>query len=403
VDAAVAPDAAPTFPEVTSSTRGWSSIGGTRPGYEYGPAIVLEDGTVHAFYCSSPTVTGWDTIRLASSADGLTWTTPTDALVPGDAYDLDSACDPTVVRFRGVYLMYYTCINTTSAPDGYGNNRVCVAAADQVTGPYRKLSEPVVEDLNCPGDAAASYCLGQPSAVVVGDQVYLYYSNAYPGDPGPGPGKIFLSTSADGIQFSLANGGAAVWDHRDVDVKRDRRSGLFLMVQGEVDTQTIVWTASWDGITWLPYDPARAISSNTDMPIDGQNHNPGLAGDPLGAFDGMTFVIYGSSYESGWGLWHLYRSDLVVDPDQNDCSQCVSGSCDLGCSTALGGSATGYCGVPGSTDPGACCSCTAVAPEPDCSVCAPGGCVAACRAAGFSIGMCGAPGSTDPAVCCSCD
>lgn len=60
-------------------------------------------------------MTGWDTIRLATSQDGLHWSVPSDALIPGGAFDLDSACDPTVVKFRGVYLMYYTCINTTAS------------------------------------------------------------------------------------------------------------------------------------------------------------------------------------------------------------------------------------------------------------------------------------------------
>lgn len=398
------PDAAPTIPTVVSSTRGWADIGGTRPGYEYGPAIVLENGTYYSFYCSSPTVTGWDTIRLAKSQNGLTWTAPTDALVPGGAYDLDSGCDPTVVKFRGVYLMYYTCINTTqSVPDGYNNNRVCLAAADKIDGPYHKYAKPVVQDLNCPSDWNASYCVGQPSAVVVGSQIYLYYSNAYPNDPGPGPGKIFLATSGDGLTFLPANGGAAVWDHRDIDVKRDRSSGLFFMVQGEVDTKTIVWTASFDGISWLPYDASRSVASNTDMPGDGQNHNPGLAGDGLGSFDGMTYVVYGSSYKSGWGAWHLYRSDILVGSPQNDCTGCVENSCDWGCSAGLGTEATGHCAVPGSQSQANCCSCEAVPAASDCSACAPQGCVAACRAAGHSIGFCGNPGSTDPAACCSCD
>jgi len=163
-----------------------------------------------------------------------------------------------------------------------------------------------------------------------------------------------------------------------------------------------VWTASWDGLSWLPYDPGRGIASNTSIPADGQNHNPGLAGDSLGGFDGMTFVMYGSSYESGWGTWHLYRSDIVVEATENDCSKCVQNSCDWGCSGALGVEAVGHCEVPGSQSQASCCSCTEVIPEPDCGACAAGGCVAACRAAGHSVGSCGVPGSVDPTACCSC-
>ncbi|MEB2313958.1 MAG: hypothetical protein OZ921_07705 [Sorangiineae bacterium] len=400
-DASTEPDAAP-LPAVTSSTRGWVDIAGTRPSYEYGPAIIREGSTYYAFYCSDPTVTGWDTIRMSTSQDGSSWSAPVDALVPGGAYDLDSACDPTVVKFRGVYWMYYTCINTTSSPDGYHNNRVCVAVSDDVSGPYRKYERPVVEDLGCPSDWNASYCVGQPSAVVADARVYLYYTNAYPGDPGPAPGDIHLATSTDGVQFQPANGGAPVWNHRDVDVKRDRRSGLFLMVQGEVDTKQIVWTASSDGVHWLPYDPSRSIAFNTSMPADGRNHNPGLAGDALGHFDGMTFVMYGSSYESGWGKWHLYRSDIVVEPAENDCSQCAEDSCDWACSKTLASEQVGHCAHPGSAEVGKCCACAAAPAESDCAACAPGGCVVACRAGGHSIGACSVPGSKDPAACCAC-
>jgi hypothetical protein len=174
------------------------------------------------------------------------------------------------------------------------------------------------------------------------------------------------------------------------------------MVQGEVDTKTIVWTSSWDGVSWLPYDASRNVAYNTNIPADGQNHNPGLAGDASGTFDGMTFVMYGSSYQSGWGAWRLYRSDIVVDPQENDCSGCVENSCDWGCSGALGVEATGHCSVPGSQSQGNCCSCEDVPGVADCSACAPQGCVAACKSAGHSIGFCANPGSTDPGACCRC-
>ena len=50
-----------------------------------------------------------------------------------------------------------------------------------------------------------AYCVGQPSAVVVNDTVYLFYSSIYGVEPGPNPGFVLLATSIDGINFNLVN------------------------------------------------------------------------------------------------------------------------------------------------------------------------------------------------------
>lgn len=70
----------------------------------------------------------WDAIRYTTSADGASWSSPEVALTTSNLYNYNSVCDPSVVRFRGVYYMYHTCINTVNPPDGYKNNR-CVARA----------------------------------------------------------------------------------------------------------------------------------------------------------------------------------------------------------------------------------------------------------------------------------
>ncbi len=55
-----------------------------------------------------------------------------------------------MVYFRGTYFLYHTCINTVDAPDKYAGNRVCVAVADNITGPYVIVPGAVVEDTACP-------------------------------------------------------------------------------------------------------------------------------------------------------------------------------------------------------------------------------------------------------------
>jgi hypothetical protein len=387
------------WPAVRSNSAGFVNIGGTRPDYEYGPALVTENGTIYAFYCSSPTAGGWDTIRMSTSKNGQDWTAPTVALTPYAPFASSSVCDPAVVKLHGVYFMYYSCINDTNPPDGYPKNRICVAMADSIAGPYRPSGAPIIQDRNCSLDPNV-YCVGQPSALVVNDEVRVYYTD----DPGSGS-AIYLQTSSDGVNFQPANGGAPVIATRNVDVKYDRASGYYFLVQGEVGSASLQYALSKDGIHWLPLSSQLAVNP---VSAGGANHNPGLVADARGTFDGMTSVLYGSSYPpAGWGQWHLARTEVVLNPGQNDCSHCADVSCDQACSALFSSNRAGSCAVPGSVDPGRCCACAAVAPDPsdtDCHACAPQGCVTACRAASSAnqTGYCAAPGSQDPGACCVC-
>lgn len=403
-------DGSVPLPTIRSSPVGYLNIPNQIQPYSYGPSIVFEDGTYYAFYCSpsdSPPYP-FDAIRLTTSTNGVTWTSPVVALAAQGNYASSSVCDPSVVKFRGVYFLYHTCINTgahgsPSPPDGYQNNRICVAIADHIAGPYRFYDDAVIEDLTC-SPTEGSYCVGQPAALVQDDQVYVYYTNHRPGDPSPGPGNIFLRKSKDGISFGpVENQGQPVWNHRNVDVKFDRASKRYFLVQGEVDTVPIFWAVSSDGVHFTPWDSSRILATNPALPEPaGRNHNPGIASLSDGSFSGMSFVVYASTFQPDNPLWsHLYRSDIIIDPDSTDCSGCVADSCDRGCTVTAGAPRVGECVNPGSTSPGQCCAC---APEPaiaDCSECADG-CVAACVGATFSVGVCAAPGSQNPSSCCGC-
>jgi hypothetical protein len=81
-----------------------------------------------------------------------------------------------------------------------------------------------------------------------------------------------------------------------------------------VGATTLTWSSSPDGLTWQPYDPTdRSIATNPTLVSGGSNNNPGFASLPDGSFDGATFAGYGSSYQPGWGVWHLYRTNFIVD------------------------------------------------------------------------------------------
>jgi len=408
--AALSDSGAPlVIPTVASSPVGFLTIPSRVPPYEYGPSIVLENGRYYNFFCS-PSDTPphpYDAIRLTESDNGVDWTAPVSVLAAGGAYGAASVCDPSVVKFRGVYYMYHTCINPgppddPAPPDGYGNNRICVAVADSIKGPYRRLDKPIIQDLTCPSKIM-SYCVGQPAAVVVDDEVYVYYTNHRPGDPDPSPGNIFVQSSKDGFTFGpIKNDGKPIWNRRNVDVKRDRRSGLFFMVQAEVDVQKVSWAVSNDGVHFSPYDATRYLEGNPALPAGGTNHNPGIASDAEGYFTGTSFVVYGSNYLTGVGIdWHMYRSNFTLNPKENDCTACAPNSCDWLCSTTVKTNQVGTCVVPGSSDSGKCCACAPAVEKPDCKGCS-AACGTACVGAGYSVGVCAAPGSTNPSSCCGC-
>ena len=393
-------------------SAGWSTTGNSvhsvargflnlkSPGtYAYGPSIIYENQKFYNFFCSPGDAPAWDFIRMSTSVDGDQWTEPTVALRPlgpGTA-SRDSVCDPSVIKFKGSYFLYHTCINTKDSPDGYMNNRICVAVGDSLEGPWIHYGKPVVQNITCSPKNTSTYCVGQPAAVVFNGALYLYYTEVTPEDTlPPNAGHILLAVSTDGIQFSAQ--GDRLYGQRDVDVKFDRQSEQLVMVQGDVGDTVITWSLSRDGVVWLPYNRSRSLAVNDVSGIGGSNNNPGILSQADGSFGGNTFSVYGSSYQKGWGDWHLYRSDIGLEGE--DCTQCAPLGCDAACSEVLKQPAQGRCEAGAS--PTACCVCTQAPVQPDCHQCSPQGCVKACQQAGHTLGVCAHPGSTDPGQCCEC-
>eukprot|EP01052_Picozoa_sp_SAG31_P013405 SAG31_NODE_805_length_11970_cov_3.710793_2_plen_1098_part_00 len=417
--------------------------------YEYGSSILLENGTYYNFFCSpggyapagNDGVIAWDVIRMITSRDGRKWSAPTIMLQPSTAWDHTSVCDPSIIKFRGTYFLYHTCINTCVGatqrpPDRYYQNRICVALADNIAGPYRKIGPPVLQDLSCdPGGhnttcakEQGAYCVGQPSATIIDGSVVVFYSSvggvnddAQP----PNPGRILAMSSKDGVHFvprhktqqalAPATDGSApppksatLFSQRDVDVRYDRESKQLLMVQGDVGSNQIFWSLSNDGgVSWLPWDANRTISvHNVIGCATCNNHNPGVAALPDGSFGAQTFVLVASSYENPgkWGLWHLFRTDIAVTSAGFGCASCAPSGCDHACS-AGGKTMVGRCAFPGSSDPAKCCTCEDFQDDNPCAKCAAsaGGCVELCAAIEPHVaGMCMYGDSNPQGLCCEC-
>ena len=203
-----------------------------------------------------------------------------------------------------VFILNGVGTDENAPTDGYFQNRICVALADNITGPYRKIGKPVIEDLSCdPGNPNTSYakeiggyCVGQPSAAVVDDSIVVFYSSiggVNDNSEGPNPGRVLAMASKDGVNFGSRDGvgpidtglrappakSETLFTQRDVDVRYDRESKQLLMVQGDVGANKIFWSLSNDGgLSWLPWAEKRTISvHNVSTCSSCNNHNPGLA------------------------------------------------------------------------------------------------------------------------------
>ncbi|QQS05465.1 MAG: hypothetical protein IPK50_00865 [Fibrobacterota bacterium] len=193
-------------------------------GFAYGPSIVKDGDYYHMFFCSAGRLdmsTGnpadgyeWDFIRHSVSRDGLTWTSPEIVLKPaprGPGSER-SACDPSVVKFKGEWYMYYG-----GNADRYAGG-IYVAKAASLWGKFQKwtgsgwvengvpklIIAPKCPYATClPATDILRYGAGQPTAVVKDGIVHLWYhDDTRTKEPHR---RNYYSTSADGVTFSAGN------------------------------------------------------------------------------------------------------------------------------------------------------------------------------------------------------
>ncbi len=151
-----------------------------RAGYRYGPSMIYyADGSCDAWFSCNGSNGEWDWISYKHSDDGINFGDEKIVLTPTpDSKDLYSCCDPGVVYFGGYYYLGYT--STTYAYHGGVNNNVFVARSVYPDGPYEKWDgkgwggdpEPIVYY----NEDETKYGAGEPSFVVLGDSLYVYYT-----------------------------------------------------------------------------------------------------------------------------------------------------------------------------------------------------------------------------------
>lgn len=284
-------------------------------GYRYGPALMYDRDGVLEGYFSGPPATGreWDDLFYMKSADyGNTWSQEEVGVkpIPGTREEY-SACDPTTFKYDGYYYVLYS--STIESQGRY--NDVYGARSTSPTGPWEKWngtgwsaddSQPIV----CYGANADYYGIGEPSAVIVGNKIYLYYT--YKGTLGNGAVVNHTRVAVGDITrddwpLTLVHKGVAVGGKDDeedsLDVKYIDGYDIFLGVttRKRFSKQAYIqFYQSFDGITF--YEIYDCDCSKAEERL----HNIGMTGDEHGHIDLSVPQYVSYAYAKNgldWGFW----------------------------------------------------------------------------------------------------
>jgi hypothetical protein len=206
--------------EVTA-LRGGDAPTFTRPSYDYSPSFMKDtDGKYKLWWCGAPdrttTSPGDHVIYSEAGSPGGPWTAPRIVFTPtGNRTRFDGIhiCDPSVVKVRGTYYMYYTGSNDADL-GGIG----VATSVDGTNWTPLNGGNPIITRYA----AGSTYGAGQPSVVFLDDWYYmLYYDSS--GRAGPGGyvlrsrSPLFPLNAAQTQELANSGGRVAFWPY---DVSR---------------------------------------------------------------------------------------------------------------------------------------------------------------------------------------
>jgi len=286
----------PTAINVTSSYYGKVI---SKPDYDYGPSIMLDNGVYKMWWCGSPPTgeVGGDHIYYATSSDGFHWSQPQTVIHRTGGAEGIHTCDPSIVKMDNRYYLYYTS-DSLSVP-GNDNQIFLANSIDGINWakyPSTNSPQPVIK-LEKPD---GTYGIGGPSVLYLNDKFILYFVDTT-GIDGSG---VYIAYSDDGIHFTGSNGGHKL--NGGGDVKYISSLGLYFAVYESQSWDYIAWTVSGDGINWLPFDNSRIIQENRET-----THNPGILGSPTGTMESEAIVYYGAGSKTADGsIWNPITWDI---------------------------------------------------------------------------------------------
>ena len=279
-------------------------------GYRYGPSVFVNaDGSIDAWFAAPGGKGEWDWITYRHSPDGgTTWTKEVRAVYPTpDSMDFYSTCDPGAVKFGGYYYIGYT---STVYEQGICNN-VFVARSKNPEGPYEKWNgtgwggapKPIVyfdEDWHCWG-------AGEPSFVVMGETLYIYYTWTSKDAYGNGINQTRVATADAGDEnwpASMVYKGVAIEksgipgsDSADVKYVEDYGKFIAVITAERLGPNSYVSIyESNDGVTFTNINKLKTY-------ICYFCHNSGLSSRPNGhiRLSDKKYIAY--AYGPQWGVW----------------------------------------------------------------------------------------------------
>ncbi len=288
-------------------------------GYRYGPSMLVNaDGSIDAWFAAPGREDEWDWILYQHSPDGgKTWTDEKKVLCPTpDSIDYYSVCDPGAVKFGGYYYLGYT---STIYKDGICNN-VFVARSVNPDGPFEKWNgsgwggepEPIVYyDENWEAWGA-----GEPSFVVMDDELFIYYTWAGLDETGASNHSVYVSkadATDENWPATMTAGKPAIRhaypgsDSADVKFIDDYGRFIAVTTSQRMGTDSFISVyESFDGLTFTLCD--KLIKN-----IGWYCHNCGISARPNGHIRLSDKQYIGYAYGPEWGFWGTRLNEIEIE------------------------------------------------------------------------------------------
>ena len=295
-------------------------------GYRYGPSMILNtDGSLDVWSACNAPGDIWDMVSYSRLYDGGRRSSAESLPVKPTAgsHDNYSTCDPGVIKFGGYYYVGYT---TTLDVRGVDND-ICVARSKSPDGPFEKWTgagwgvepQPLIEYTDNPDQWGA----GEPSFVLMGDKLYIYYS---------------WNTSAPATRLAIADATDENWPATleymgdvipnkpgsadSADVKYSDEFGRFIAVFTSKRFSPDSYIAVWESFDGVNFRQSGLVKANTCRNL----HNCGISGRADGHIGAGDPVYLGYSYldgvEDGWATrLHEVRLSLADAPKTDDTAE----------------------------------------------------------------------------------
>ncbi len=305
-------------------------------GYDYAPSVMLENNKFKMYWCGESL--GDQIFYSESDTYWKSWSKPRPVFRPGKTFSKNKAfddfhvCDPSVVRARGKYYLYYGALPSVSAEDRCetkigvaesldGQNWVRINSGLPIVKPARK----------CP---SSQYGAGQPSVVYLDGYFYMIYTDT----------SGFASKKSNGAGLYMIRSKSPTFVNREIRapkgwVSASKGNGIRVtdynliagfsvdMMYSDLIDSFVIAVNTNPNHTTLIFVDKNLSKSRPDMKINGTwRDGPGLIRKPNGhALPAASCDIIPVSLVRARGgkspsTWDLYLTDAEIELSRPSCS-----------------------------------------------------------------------------------